>query len=614
MRNVVIIGAGGHAQVVADILLCAREAGDPVSPTGYLDDDLALAGQYRYGLPVLGTLLDLPHISHDAVIVAIGDNQVRRRVFDRLLSAHEELVVARHPKAIVARDVVIGAGTVICAGVVVNPGSLIGADVILNTASSVDHHNRIGDHAHVAPGAHLGGGVTVGEGALVGIGATVLPGAVVGAWSIVGGGACVIGAVCPGSVVVGIPARVSGGGLRTIMSVPMSGPDLSEVERSAVAAVLDTPILSIGPRVEAFEQSIATYCGARYAAGVNSGTSGLHLCVIAAGVEAGDLVITTPFSFIASANSILYERGVPVFVDVDPATGNIDPVLAAEAADDLRRGGPAAVRWLPPVLRDQPAATRGRPAAILPVHAFGQPADMDPIMGTARRHDLRVIEDACEALGAEYKGRKAGTFGDAAVFAFYPNKQITTGEGGMIVTDREAWAQLFRSLRNQGRDVFDAWLNHTRLGYNYRLDEMSAALGLAQMGRIEDLLARRERVAAWYNERLAGAELVETPYIAPTTSRMSWFVYVVRIKSPANRGAVMARLVEAGIPSRPYFTPIHLQPFYRQRYGYEPGDFPVTAYLGEVSLALPFSSVMSESQVDQVCSALLAAVQPTESR
>jgi dTDP-4-amino-4,6-dideoxygalactose transaminase len=229
---------------------------------------------------------------------------------------------------------------------------------------------------------------------------------------------------------------------------------------------------------------------------------------------------------------------------------------------------------------------------------------MEPILGTAHDYKLYVIEDACEALGSEYKGRSAGTLGDAAVFAFYPNKQITTGEGGMIVTDNKDWADLFRSLRNQGRDVFDAWLNHTRLGYNYRLDEMSAALGLAQLERLDELLAKRSQVAHWYSERLTEIELIERPTIVPTTTRMSWFVYVIRIKPPAQRDEIMADLAEMGIPSRPYFTPIHLQPFYRQTFGYKRGDFPVTEYLGDVSLALPFSSVMNEEQVDYVCEAL----------
>jgi dTDP-4-amino-4,6-dideoxygalactose transaminase len=397
--------------------------------------------------------------------------------------------------------------------------------------------------------------------------------------------------------------------------ITMSSPDLTDVEIAAVNQVLTTPCLSIGPRLNAFELAVASYVGGAHAVGVNSGTSGLHLAVIAAGIGEGhpdelksqDLVITTPFSFVASANCILYERAVPVFVDVDPATGNLDPSLVAEAAHDLSRGGGATRRWLPPsILNPQSPIPNLR--AILPIHAFGQPADMDPILEVAGRYDLAVIEDACEAIGAEYAGRKAGTLGDVAVFAFYPNKQMTTGEGGMIVTGDGGWANLFRSLRNQGRDVFDAWLNHTRLGYNYRLDEMSAALGLVQMERIEELLAKRERVAGWYNERLVDLELVERPHIAPRTTRMSWFVYVVRIKPPARRDEVMQKLADAAIPSRPYFAPIHLQPFYRDRFGYERGDFPVTEYLGDVSLALPFSSVMCQDQVDRVCEQLRAAV------
>jgi dTDP-4-amino-4,6-dideoxygalactose transaminase len=387
--------------------------------------------------------------------------------------------------------------------------------------------------------------------------------------------------------------------------IPMSSPDVSEAEVRAVMQVLETHWLSIGPQLEAFEAALAAYVGAGYGVGVNSGTSGLHLCVIAAGIGEKDLVLTTPFSFIASANCIMYEQAIPVFIDVDPATGNIDPALAVEAAFDLAGDLPAARRWLPPARRE---SRHGRLKAILPVHAFGQPADMDPLLEAARSLQLSVIEDACEAIGAEYKGRKAGTLGDAAVFAFYPNKQMTTGEGGMIVTHNEGWADLFRSLRNQGRDVFDAWLNHTRLGYNYRLDELSAALGLVQVQRLEALLAKRARVADWYHQRLAGVELIQRPQIMAATTRMSWFVYVIQVKAPASRDRVMARLAEAGVPSRPYFTPIHLQPFYRQKFGYRRGDFPVTEYLGDVCLALPFSGLMTETQVDQVCGALECAL------
>jgi len=387
----------------------------------------------------------------------------------------------------------------------------------------------------------------------------------------------------------------------------MSSPDLTDAEVDAVNQVLSTSYLTIGPQTEAFERGFASYMETQYAVAVNSGTSGLHLSVIAAGVEEGNLVITTPFSFIASSNCILYERAIPVFVDVQPSTGNIDPGLIAEAVYALSQGGSAALRWLPPTIRDRQSGIRNL-KSILPVHAFGQPADMDPILKVAKRQNLTVIEDACEAIGAEYRGRKVGTLGDAAVFAFYPNKQMTTGEGGMIVTHREEWDALFRSLRNQGRDVFDAWLNHSRLGYNYRLNEMSAALGLAQLQRIEELLAKREKVAGWYNERLKDMEGVQIPFIAPTTTRMSWFVYVIRLAPEIDRAGVMATLKEQGIPSRPYFTPIHLQSFYRKRFGYRRGDFPVVEALGDTCLALPFSGVMTEDQVDYVCGCLTQAL------
>jgi len=391
------------------------------------------------------------------------------------------------------------------------------------------------------------------------------------------------------------------------MLVPMSCPHLSDDDAAAVDAVLRTPYLSNGPRIEEFERDFAEYVHTPHSVAVSSGTAGLHLAVIAASVDKGDLVITTPFSFVASANCVLYERGIPVFVDIDPVTLNVDPALLAAAAGDLASGRRAARRWLPPTVRAS-ASRRGALRALLPVHVFGQPADMGPICAVAERHGLVVIEDACEAIGAEHEGRKAGTLGDVGVFAFYPNKQMTTGEGGMIVTSREDWAALFRSLRNQGRDVFDEWLEHSRLGYNYRMDEMSAALGLAQLSRIEQLLAKREQVAAWYNQRLGALDGVSIPCLAPTTNRMSWFVYVVRLAPEIDRTMVMTRLSERGVPSRPYFSPIHLQPFYRERFGYEEGCFPVTESVARSTLALPFYGNMGQEQVEYVCEALRESI------
>ena len=382
--------------------------------------------------------------------------------------------------------------------------------------------------------------------------------------------------------------------------VPMSSPDLTDAEREAVAAVLRTPSLSMGGEILGFEAAFREYTGLKHAIGVNSGTAGLHLCVRAAGIGEGDLVITTPFSFVASANVLLFEHAVPIFVDVDPQTGNIDTELVSQAVADLIQNSRAAGRWLP----RKGAAHAGRLKAILPVDVFGQPADHDPIQRIARQHDLKVLEDACEALGAEYKGRKAGTLGDTAVFAFYPNKQITTGEGGVIVTDDDQAAALMFALRNQGRAPGDTWLQHTHLGYNYRLDEMSAALGRIQMNRLEELLAKREMVAGWYNQRLANVPGVQAPQLAPETSRASWFVFVVRFSAEIDRERVARKLDEAGIPARPYFLPVHLQPYMIEKFGFQPGDFPITEDLGQRGLALPFSGVMSEAQVEIVCQEL----------
>jgi len=349
-----------------------------------------------------------------------------------------------------------------------------------------------------------------------------------------------------------------------------------------------------------FERAFRDLMGASHAVAVSSGTAGLHLCVRAAHIEAEDLVITTPFSFVASANVLLYENAVPVFVDVDTRTGNMDPQLTAEAVRDLCEGSTKADRWLP----RKGAGTKRKLKSILPVDVFGQPADLEPLRKLADDNGLSMIEDACEALGAEYKGRAAGTFGDYAVYAFYPNKQITTGEGGVILTNDDRGADMMRALRNQGRAPGDTWLQHTFLGYNYRLDEMSAALGVTQMSRLEELLQKRDRVARWYNERLAEIPGVELPVIESFTTRMSWFVYVVRFDPKINRDALAKRLEARGIAVRPYFLPIHLQPYMAERFGYREGDFPVTEDLGRRGLALPFSGVMNEQQVDDVCADL----------
>ena len=317
----------------------------------------------------------------------------------------------------------------------------------------------------------------------------------------------------------------------------------------------------------------------------------------AAGIGEGDLVITTPFSFVASSNVMLFENAIPLFVDVDPKTGNIDTELVKDAIENTEK-------YLPRVGAQHAAPLRSRLKAILPVDVFGQPANMDEIMALAKEHNLTVIEDSCEALGAEYKGKPAGMLGDFGVFAFYPNKQMTTGEGGMIITDDDTWNELFRSLRNQGRDKAGTWLNHVDLGYNYRMDELSAALGVAQMERLPELLEKRAQVARWYATRLQEIEGVEAPQPAPYTTRMSWFVYVVRLAPEYDREQIIKALAAKGVPARPYFKPIHLQPYYVQRFGYRPGMLPTTEAISQRTLALPFFGKMTKDQIDYVCDAL----------
>jgi dTDP-4-amino-4,6-dideoxygalactose transaminase len=385
------------------------------------------------------------------------------------------------------------------------------------------------------------------------------------------------------------------GNLKINFAIPMSSPDLTDADRQAVIDVINTPILSMGQYMPAFEKTFCDLTGMKHAIAVNSGTAGLHLCVRAAGIGEGDLVITTPFSFVASTNVLLFEKAIPIFVDIDPRTGNINPELVADAAKNVER-------YLP--RRLETSSFPQKLKAILPVDVFGQPADMDAINTVAREYRLSVIEDSCEALGATYKGKQAGTFGDFGVFAFYPNKQITTGEGGVIITNDDKAADFMRALRNQGRAPGDTWLQHTHLGYNYRIDEMSAALGCAQMSRLEELLGKREQVAAWYEARLAEIAGVEVPYVESNTTRMSWFVYVIRFDKRIDRDEIAKRLEARRVPVRPYFLPIHLQPYMVQKFGYQEGDFPVTEDLGRRGLAVPFSSVMTEEQVEYVCSVI----------
>ena len=356
--------------------------------------------------------------------------------------------------------------------------------------------------------------------------------------------------------------------------ISMSSADLDDADIQAVLGVLKSGRLALGPKAAAFEEAMAAYAGVRHAVAVDSGTAALHLIVKALGLGPRDQVLVPSFT--------------PIFVDMEPETYNLD------VADLYHR-------------------INHRTKAIMAVDVFGHPANWDGLEKVASQHGLALIDDCCEALGATYKGRKLGSFGAAGAFAFYPNKQITTGEGGMIVTDDDKLARLCRSYANQGREEMGAWLQHDRLGHNYRLDEMSAALGLSQMGKLEKFISKRERVARLYSEGLASLEGVRAPIVQPGV-RMSWFVYVVTLDKGCDRDRTLEAMAREGVPCRGYFAPIHTQPYIRERFGDLKGTLPVTEAYAKRTLALPFHNGLEESEVDHVLAVLKRNLFPKGSK
>jgi perosamine synthetase len=370
------------------------------------------------------------------------------------------------------------------------------------------------------------------------------------------------------------------------LRIPLSAPDITEEEIAAITAVMRTNTLSLGPKLEEFESALATYHRMPHAIAVSSGTAALHLAVRALGIGEGDEVIVPSFTFIAVANAVCYERATPVFVDIDPVSLNMKPACVE-------------------------AAITPRTRAIIIVHTFGVPAEMDALMAIAQRHNLAVIEDACEAIGAAYNGQRAGTFGDISVFAFYPNKQMTTGEGGAILCRDLGMARRMRALRNQGRYTSNDWLQHSEIGYNYRLSEMACALGIAQLNRLEAMLATRADVALTYDRLLASIEQIHRPPLRLPARGISWFVYVVRLAdhySQEARDRVLLTLQQRGIGCARYFAPIHLQPAYAECGAAQRASLPVTESIAARTLALPFFNRLSQAEAEEVASTLAEAL------
>jgi perosamine synthetase len=372
--------------------------------------------------------------------------------------------------------------------------------------------------------------------------------------------------------------------LSVTRQIPLSGPWLDEREQERVLDVLRSGQLSLGPMIDRFEELLAERVGAPYAAAVSSGTAGLHLICHIAGLEAGDEVITSPYSFVASANCAIYEGAIPVFADVDPRTLNLDP-------------------------RAVEAAVTPRTRAVVAVDIYGYPCELDELQAICERNDLVLIQDACEALGAQYRGRVVGSHGPSAVFAFYPNKQITTGEGGMVTTHSEEEWRLLRSLRNQGRADSGGWLDHARLGWNYRLDDVRAAIGVAQIEKLDEILDRRSAVAGRYMQLLADVPGLGLPCPDDADHVRSWFVYVVALPEGADREGVIETLREHGVQTARYLPCIHLQSYMRERYGFHEGMCPVAEAASARTLALPFYAGLEEADQEYVAASLRDALE-----
>ena len=498
--------------------------------------------------------------------------------------------MVQHPENLQMSDQVdIGAFTYInaLAGVELAAGVQIGSHCSIYSASSIDNKH---------------GQIRIGENSCIGTHSTIMPGITIGENSIIGAHSFVNRDIPANVTAVGVPAKIlnkkekSGDseiersklmvGSKTSATsinqnqnlIPLSQPAIDEEDIAQVVEVLKTGRLSLGPKLKEFEQKFAQMIGTRYGVGVNSGTSGLHLCIRALGLKKDDEVITSSFSFIASANCLLYEQVTPIFVDVEADTCNLDPTQIESAITTKTK-------------------------AILIPHIFGQSGNMHQIMELAKKHNLKVIEDACESINSTHHDQKVGTFGDVAVFAFYPNKQMTTGEGGMIVTNNKEIYQYCKSASNQGRSDDEQWLTHDRLGYNYRLDELSAALGLSQLNKLDLIIKKRQELANYYMQELADCPEIGLPQIKPENN-CTWFVFPIRVKSKIRDG-LLKKLNDAGIQSKAYFCPcIHLQPLYKRLFGYQEGLFPVAEKLAQETIALPFYTEMDKGTVNQVCEQL----------
>ena len=564
-----LIGAGGHAKVVYE---AAIESEKEIA--GFYDDNTNLYNTHLYGHKVR-PLSEIPKGA--LVILAIGSAEVRKKLSTRF----SRFGVVRHPKSWISKSAKVGPGTVIFAGAKIQARTKLGEHCIVNTNSSIDHDCVIESFVHAAPGTTLCGNVHIGAESLIGVGSSIVPGVKVAKNSVIGAGSTVVNDLnSEGCLWIGTPSKKKKeySMKSEALNIPMAMPDITSEEEQAVLEVVQSKRLALGPKIKEFEELFAKYTNRKHAIAVSSGTAGLHLALMALGVGAGDEVLVPSYTFVASVNCILYVGAVPVFVDINKDDYCID-------------------------VSDAESKISEKTKAIVSVDVFGHPAPLDKLEKLCNEHNLFLVDDSCEALGAKLHNRKVGNYGDVASFAFYPNKQITTGEGGMIVTDNDEVARKCRMLMNQGRDTMSQWLEHAVLGYNYRMSEVQAALGVVQMKRLDEILAKRERAAAWYNEAFKDSPWLKTQTIKSGVE-MSWFVFVVTLNEGLNRDEVIKKLQERNIVARAYFTPIHTQPYLKDYPTKGEDQLPNTLNIGERTMALPFFGDMTKDQCEYVASEL----------
>lgn len=560
-----ILGAGGHGKSV--LSSCERKG---LEVRGFLDDSYKGVQAEK----VWGKIGDYQGVR---AILGIGNLKLR----EELVKNHQyQWKTIIDPTALVDKSATIGEGSIIMANAYVGPDTKIGKHVIINNGATVEHDCFIDDFSHIAPAATLCGGVNIGKGCLIGVGSRIIPNCKIASYSIIGGGATVTKNLEDSAVYTGVPAMKTIAHKKKDMKVDkkidlsMAKPHIDEKDIDGVVEVLKSGHLSLGPKVVEFEEKVRELAQTKHAIAVSSGTAALHLILLAMDIGEGDEVMVPSFTFVSSVSTIFHVGATPVFVDIETETYCLDP-------------------------KDVERKITPRTKAILGVDIFGHPADWNQICQIAKKHNLYTIDDSCEAIGASIGGRPIGSFADASTFAFYPNKQVTTGEGGIIVTSDDQIAERVSALRNQGRSSMGGWLKHDYLGFNYRMSELSASLGCTQIDKLDTLLEMREKVANLYNEELKDEDGFRLQKIKPGF-KMSWFVYVVTLEQGFSRDRVINELEDRGIPARAYFDPIHTQPFIKKRMNVENIDLKNTLDIGSRSIALPFHPFMTKEEVEFV--------------